>query len=79
MTAADYAAVSERRSRRAACRSHVPLDGELAHGVRHRRPRRRRGGGQSASKTALRRHLERFRMAGYDLEVDAPRFVPLDL
>ena len=27
----------------------------------------------------LRRHLERFRMAGYDLEVDAPRFVPLDV
>jgi hypothetical protein len=27
----------------------------------------------------LRRHLEPFRMAGYDLEVDAPRFVPLDL
>lgn len=29
--------------------------------------------------TNLRRHLEPFRMAGYDLEVDAPRFVPLDL
>jgi hypothetical protein len=27
----------------------------------------------------LRRHLEPFRMAGYDLEVDAPRFVPLDV
>jgi hypothetical protein len=27
----------------------------------------------------LRRHLERFRMAGYDLEVDSPRFVALDL
>jgi hypothetical protein len=27
----------------------------------------------------LRRHLERFRMAGYDLEVDAPRYVPLDV
>jgi hypothetical protein len=27
----------------------------------------------------LRRHLEKFRMAGYDLEVDAPRFVPLDV
>ena len=26
----------------------------------------------------LRRHLERFRMAGYDLEVDGPRYVPLD-
>jgi predicted phage baseplate assembly protein len=27
----------------------------------------------------LRRHLERFRMAGYDLEIDAPRMVPLDV
>lgn len=27
----------------------------------------------------LRAHLERFRMAGYDLEVDAPVFVPLDI
>lgn len=24
-------------------------------------------------------HLERFRMAGYDLEIDGPRFVPVDL
>jgi len=27
----------------------------------------------------LRAFLERFRLAGYDLEVDAPRFVPLDI
>ena len=27
----------------------------------------------------LRSHLEPFRMAGYDLEVDGPRFVPLDV
>ena len=27
----------------------------------------------------LRRHLERFRMAGYDLEVDGPRYVALDI
>ena len=27
----------------------------------------------------LRRHLERFRMAGYDLEIDGPRFVPLEI
>lgn len=29
--------------------------------------------------TDLRSHLERYRMAGYDLDVDAPRFVPLDI
>ena len=29
--------------------------------------------------TRLRRHLERFRMAGYDLEVDGPIYVALDI
>ncbi|HEY7537041.1 MAG TPA: putative baseplate assembly protein [Gaiellaceae bacterium] len=29
--------------------------------------------------TGLRRHLDRYRMAGYDLEVDGPRFVPLEI
>jgi predicted phage baseplate assembly protein len=29
--------------------------------------------------SAIRTHLERFRMAGYDLEVDGPRFVPLEV
>jgi predicted phage baseplate assembly protein len=29
--------------------------------------------------TDLRAHLERYRMAGYDLEVDGPRFVPLEV
>lgn len=32
-----------------------------------------------AYETRLRRHLERFRMAGYDLGINAPRFVPLDV
>jgi hypothetical protein len=30
-------------------------------------------------KAALRRHLERFRIAGYDLDINAPQFVPLDV
>ena len=33
----------------------------------------------AAFEIRLRRHLERFRMAGYDLEVDGPRYVALDL
>jgi baseplate J-like protein len=33
----------------------------------------------SRFETRLRRHLERFRMAGYDLEVDGPRYVALDV
>jgi len=33
----------------------------------------------AAFETDLRAHLEPFRMAGYDLEIDAPRFVPLEV
>jgi hypothetical protein len=30
-------------------------------------------------KTEMRRHVERYRMAGYDLEIDGPRFVSLEV
>jgi hypothetical protein len=33
----------------------------------------------NAFKDELRGHLERYRMAGHDLEIDAPRFVPLEI
>jgi hypothetical protein len=33
----------------------------------------------AAFEEGIRLHLDRFRMAGYDLEVDGPRFVPLEL
>ena len=67
-----------RRGRRAqprgaARRRDVPLDRQLAHRVRHRRPRRRRARSTTRSRRGLRADLERFRMAGYDLEVDGPR------
>jgi hypothetical protein len=41
----------------------------------------RRGGGEvdAAYEREVRRHVERYRMAGYDLEVDGPRFVPLEI
>ena len=41
-----------------------------------------RKGGQSVDATfraRLRNLLEQFRLAGYDLEIEAPRFIPLDL
>ncbi len=41
---------------------------------------RRRGAAvDTAFETDLRGFLERFRMAGHDLEIDAPRFVALDI
>jgi hypothetical protein len=41
----------------------------------------RRGGCavDAAFEAEMRAHLERFRLAGHDLEIDSPRFVPLDL
>jgi hypothetical protein len=33
----------------------------------------------AALEADLRRHLERYRLAGHDLEIDGPRYVPLDL
>lgn len=39
------------------------------------------GGGEIDARFSarLRRHLERFRMAGYDLNINGPRYVPLDV
>ncbi len=41
----------------------------------------RRGGCavDAAFEAEMRAHLERFRLAGHDVEIDSPRFVPLDL
>lgn len=41
----------------------------------------RRGGGgvDPEFETNMRRHLEPFRLAGYDLEIDGPVFVPLEI
>jgi baseplate J-like protein len=41
----------------------------------------RAGGGPIDPKfeTDLRRHLDRYRMAGHDVEIDDPRFVPLEI
>jgi predicted phage baseplate assembly protein len=78
VTAADYAAAAERRPevQRAAATFRwtgswytVFVTADRVGGAPVDAPFERR----------LRRHLERFRMAGYDLEVDGPRFVPLDI
>ena len=78
VTAADYAAVSERRAdvQRAAATFRWTGSWYTVFVTADR------VGGAAVDdpfETALRSDLERFRMAGYDLEVDAPRFVPLDL
>lgn len=78
VTPADYAAAAERRPdvQRAAARfrwtgswytAFVSVD------------RLGREGADARFATSVRRHLERFRMAGYDLAVRAPRYVPLDV
>ena len=78
VTAADYAAAAERRSdvQRAAATFRWTGSWHTVFVTADR------VGGVAVDRrfeARLRRHLERFRMAGYDLEVDAPRFVALDI
>jgi hypothetical protein len=78
VTEADYAAAAERHPevQRAAARRRwtgswhtmfVTVDRRLGKPV------------DAAFEARLRAHLDRFRMAGYDLEIDGPRFVPVEL
>jgi hypothetical protein len=78
VTAADYAAATERRAevQRAAASFRwtgswhtVFVTADRVGGLPVDAPFKRR----------VRRHLERFRMAGVDLAIDAPRFVALDI
>jgi hypothetical protein len=78
VTAADYAAAAERRPdvQRAAATFRWTGSWHTVFVT----PDRFGGGPVDAIfRTRLRRHLERFRMAGYDLEITAPRYVPLDI
>jgi hypothetical protein len=78
VTPADYAAAAERRPdvQRAAATFRWTGSWYTVFVT----PDRFGGGSIDAGFAArLRRHLERFRMAGYDLEVNSPRYVPLDV
>ena len=83
VTEADYAAMAELQSRGAARRRDVPLDRELAYGVCDRgsvRRRDRRGNGRNnSSRQEVLAGLERYRMAGHDLEADEPFYVSLEI
>jgi len=78
VTAADYAAAAERRAdvQRAAATFRWTGSWHTVFVTADR------FGGTAVDapfEARLRSHLERFRMAGYDLEVDAPRYVALDI
>jgi hypothetical protein len=78
VTAADYAAAAERRAdvQRAAATFRWTGSWHTVFVTADR------FGGAAVDprfEARLRRHLERFRMAGYDLEVDSPRYVALDV
>jgi hypothetical protein len=78
VTAADYAAAAERRPdvQRAAATFRWTGSWHTVFVT----PDRFGGGDIDATfRARLRRHLERFRMAGYDLDVTSPRYVPLDI
>ena len=78
VTAADYAAAAERRADVQRAAATFRWTGSW-HTVFVTADRFGGAAVDARFEARLRRHLERFRMAGYDLEVDSPRYVPLDI
>ncbi|HJV95588.1 MAG TPA: putative baseplate assembly protein, partial [Albitalea sp.] len=78
VTAADYAAAAERRADVQRAAASFRWTGSW-HTVFVTADRFGGAAVDARFETQLRRHLERFRMAGYDLEVDGPRYVALDI
>jgi hypothetical protein len=78
VTAADYAAVAERRADVQRAAASFRWTGSW-HTVLVTADRLDGAAVDSSFEAGLRRHLEKFRMAGYDLEVDAPHYVALDV
>jgi hypothetical protein len=78
VTEADYAAAAERRAEVQRAAATFRWTGSW-HTVFVTADRFGGAAVDSRFEARLRRHLERFRMAGYDLEVDGPRYVALDI
>ncbi|GAB4563032.1 MAG: putative baseplate assembly protein [Rhizobacter sp.] len=78
VTAADYAAAAERRADVQRAATSFRWTGSW-HTVFVSADRVGGAGVDAGFEARLRRHLERFRMAGYDLEVEGPRYVALDI
>lgn len=78
VTAADYAAAAERRAEVQRAAATFRWTGSW-HTVFVSADRFGGAAVDARFEAQLRRHLERFRMAGYDLEVDGPRYVALDI
>jgi len=79
VTEADYAAVTERHPGVQRAIATFSLDRQLAHRIHHRRPFGRIGGWTTIFEASIRRHVERYRIAGHDLEIDGPRYVSLEI
>ncbi len=78
VTAADYAAATERRADIQRAAATFRWTGSW-HTVFVTADRLGGSAPDARFKTGLRRHLEPFRMAGYDIELDGPRHVALDI
>jgi hypothetical protein len=78
VTAADYAAATERRDDIQRAAATFRWTGSW-HTVFVTADRLGGNALDTRFKSGLRRHLERFRMAGYDIELDGPRYVALDI
>jgi predicted phage baseplate assembly protein len=78
VTAADYAAAAERRAEVQRAAATFRWTGSW-HTVFVTADRFAGAAVDARFEARMRRHLERFRTAGYDLEVDSPRYVALDV
>jgi hypothetical protein len=78
VTAEDYARAAERRSEVQRAAASFRWTGSW-HTVFVTADRLGGGAVDAPFEVRLRRHLERFRMAGYDLEVNGPRYAALDV
>jgi predicted phage baseplate assembly protein len=78
VTAADYAAVAERHPQVQKAMATRRWTGSW-HTMFITVDRREGRPVDAAFEQLLRNHMERFRLAGHDIEIDAPLFVPLDI
>ena len=78
VTAADYAAVAERHPEVQKAMATRRWTGSW-HTLFITVDRREGRPVDAAFEQAMRDHMERFRLAGHDIEIDAPLFVPLDI
>ena len=77
VTMADYVRVTDMNAQVAKRRSHAALDGKLVHRLHHRGAQGRRRSLTAPLRKQLKRNVNRYRLAGQDIELEPPQYVSL--